>query len=407
MEIDQLTKELLDRMGFKEDTKKPGDYSFECVEGEAPILNKIDAHVDFRKENGRRWARVNGQFVKPNEIDTIPILKQFKEERDKLQSSSTEKSVSPLLTFGNTDVKQPLGEANPKKLGTPDALKSSGHMTTGDAPREKEHQGVEQNISNIIPVLPGASMPPAPTMIYKQIIEDWEIDSAVFYGTSGSCKSKLAVFLALEAIEDKQKILFLDTERNLRKSEIKALGSSYRFVPTMHELIKTVENIPQDIGIVFCDSIGYHAYVTFCRADADSKNGKSEDGSGAGTNMKGKALLEVGAVSGILKNWAMNNNKIALMTNQADSPFGKGKDYWPESFADKASHTMKEEMVLMKVKKEIGLTRSMIKTNKSRSAGRGADVAAIDITNKGTTIKYFGKGNCEIVKTLTHEMKFI
>src|SRR3989337_3821388 len=77
IEIDELTKNLLKRMGFIPSEKDPKLFEIEIENGKA--------FIDFRKENGRRYASLKGVMVKP---DNISILQAFKEARDKLQLST-------------------------------------------------------------------------------------------------------------------------------------------------------------------------------------------------------------------------------------------------------------------------------------------------------------------------------
>jgi len=103
--IDEPTIKLLGEMGFIQSDEDEKLYEIEIARGKA--------RVDFRKENGRRYAMIDGKAVKP---DNIPILQAFKEARDKiLQSSKND-------TGGN-------GEANPGNMGqnvtNPPILKSN------------------------------------------------------------------------------------------------------------------------------------------------------------------------------------------------------------------------------------------------------------------------------------------
>lgn len=85
-------KKLLENLEFQEQQEKPGLWSRKFEEIEANGKAGITAYIDFRRaqEKGRRFYTVEGTdgfFDQIEDVDTIPILAYFKQERDKILGS--------------------------------------------------------------------------------------------------------------------------------------------------------------------------------------------------------------------------------------------------------------------------------------------------------------------------------
>lgn len=315
-------------------------------EEKQPLLfgKKIDentfAYVDFRKpefkEKGRRFVKQGDNFdIDPN---TIPELKMFKEERDKILQSSG--------------------------VGKREAINA------GDMGKENFSNTPTTTISPVV------KNPPSPTSInlLEVIKNDYEADILEVFAPSGACKTKLMVELARLGKSAGKKVKFVDTERNLRKAEINVLGDSYQYLPGINDLDQFCKNLPKEPEIIIIDSIGYPILTEWARMTSEKK---------------GEALTKLIAWKGDLKDWAINNNKLVIITNQPDSDFMKGKDYINKPFGDKAQFASKEIWVMERLGMKKGITVSAIRTFRSRIKGYGLDIAQIQIDDTGTTIKVF------------------
>lgn len=333
----QEIKDLLTKLEFVENSEKSGLY-------QKYIDESTMAYVDFRKPEhatkGRRFVRQGDSF--DTDPDTVASLKSFKEERDKiLQSSVTEKILQEGEAKSNGDVgKKPFSTTTSENTKLPQ----------------------------------GANSPSSPKSLLDMITEDYEADILEVFGDSGSCKTKLVVALALEGRARGKKVRFVDTERNLRKAEISALGDSYQYIPDIQGLDNFCKKIPTAPDIVIIDSIGYPILTEFSKMTA---------------NQKGSSLMKLIAWFGDLKDWAINNNKLVIVTNQPDSDFAKEAGYINRPFGDKARFAAKEIWVLERLGMKKGTTTSAIRTFRSRIKGYGLDVAQIEITDRGTNIKVF------------------
>lgn len=219
----------------------------------------------------------------------------------------------------------------------------------------------------------GVKLPSAPTSnLLKVIKEDYEADILEIFGDSGACKTKLAVLLALEGKRDGKKVRFVDTERNLRKAEIQALGDSYQYLPSISDIDGFCKNLPKEPEVIIIDSVGYPLLTEWARLTSEKK---------------GEVLTKLIAWKGELKDWAINGNKLVIITNQPDSDFMKGKDYINRPFGDKARFASKEIWVIERLGMQKGITRSAIRTFRSRIKGYGLDVAQIEVNDQGTIIK--------------------
>lgn len=342
--MNENIKQLLEELGFKE--TKPGMFT---IQRETGVIG-----VNFTKhpKKGEPFAMENGVFY--DDLTGIKEINDFIKRRDEiLQSSSDVERQKP-------------GSDNEKQQGSNETKSSL------DAGQKETFLGEKSN-TTIIPSPSGVKLPSAPTSnLLKVIKEDYEADILEIFGDSGACKTKLAVLLALEGKRDGKKVRFVDTERNLRKAEIASLGDSYQYLPGINDLDNFCKKLPQEPEIIIIDSVGYPILTEWARM-------KSED--------KGNALTKLIAWKGDLKDWAINNNKLAIITNQPDSDFMKGKDYINRPFGDKARFASKEIWVLERLGMQKGITRSAIKTFRSRIKGYGLDVAQIEINDGGTFIK--------------------
>lgn len=330
-------KAILDELGFKEGKNK--QYIKEKENG-------LVLGVNFNKhpEKGDPFAMQDSNFY--DDLTGIPELEEFVKRRDEILQSSAEVE------------RQTNNGSDTEPQGTEDKT-SSLDVGQTSYPTKASPSGVKNS--------------PAPTSnLLKVIREDYEADILEIFGDSGACKTKLAVYLALQARTEGLRVKFIDTERNLRKAEISNLGDSYQYMPGISELNSFCKNLPKGVDMIVIDSVGYPILTDFAKM---------------GVKEKGNSLLQLISWFGDLKDWAINNNKLVIVTNQPDSDFGKEKDYVNKPFGDKARFAAKEIWELKRLGMKQGVTTSNILTFRSRIKGYGLAVAQIEVSDQGTKIK--------------------
>lgn len=341
-------KAILEDLGFKEGKNKQFIKEKE---------NGLVLGVNFNKhpEKGNPFAVQNGGFF--DDLTGIPELEEFVKRRDEI-----------LQSLGNGNKESYQGNSS-----VSDDIKQQGTTETTSSLDVGQKEETILNNHTPTPSPSGVKNPPAPTSnLLKVIREDYEADILEIFGDSGACKTKLAVYLALEARTQGLRVKFIDTERNLRKAEITNLGDSYQYMPGISELNSFCKNLPKGVDVIVIDSIGYPILTDFAKM---------------GVKEKGTSLLQLISWFGDLKDWAINNNKLVIVTNQPDSDFGKEKDYVNKPFGDKARFAAKEIWELKRLGMKQGVTTSNILTFRSRIKGYGLAVAQIEVSDQGTKIK--------------------
>lgn len=226
-------------------------------------------------------------------------------------------------------------------------------------------------------------------------------DLLMLFGDTGSGKSKICYALAKEAVEAEQKVIFVDTERNLSDEEIKALGASYIYTPIFAEIKKHVSTLAKaDLAIV--DSIGLPVLIQYSRM-----------------NMRERlyALLEMATMLGDLKDWTFRNNALAIVTNQPTSEYmpeeerKAGRKVWGlangrEPFGGKSKHVAKEIWYLDRISGDRRGTRVGMFAFRSRKLATGLMVAEGIISDAGLAldIKLGQPISDDTVRALLEEM---
>ena len=206
---------------------------------------------------------------------------------------------------------------------------------------------------------------PASTSCFDYIKELVGNDLIEVFGDTGTGKSKFVHALALEAMSSGKKVFFLDTERNLSKDDVAALGKNYKYTPIFNEIKNIVLKELPKVDLVIIDSVGLPILTRF-----------------ATFNMKerGNALLDLIAVVGRLKEWAYENNSLAVITNQPESEFNKAEGEIRKPFGDKACFAAKEIWLTKKLKTGFGSgTKCSIESFRSRSMKAGISIIELDI----------------------------
>ncbi len=196
----------------------------------------------------------------------------------------------------------------------------------------------------------------------------YEIDICEIFGGAGDGKSQTVKQIALEEIAKGKKVCFVDTERGFLKTDIAKLGSAYRYIPNLKGLMDFAKNLPKEPDLIIIDSVGYPVLTEWAKL---------------GVNEKGNSLTQIIAIKDMLKDWAINNNKQVIVTNQPDSDFGKAADYINRPFGDKGQFVIKEVFKIERIKRDPNKTISVLKAFRSRHDGFGTQIASVEITSEG------------------------
>lgn len=195
-----------------------------------------------------------------------------------------------------------------------------------------------------------------------------ENDMVEIFGDTGVGKSRLLHHFTKEIIMNKEKVLFIDTERNLGKDERLMIKDYYIYTPQLMGLKKIVENLSTDLDFVVIDSLGMPVLSRFAKMNMKER---------------GEALLSLIAILGDLKEWTYVSGGTALFSNQPVSEMAGGKDRRP--FGDKASFVCKE-ILKLDLEEKGRITKSRLRTFRSRVYHYDTTIANIEISNEGVSL---------------------
>lgn len=247
------------------------------------------------------------------------------------------------LDYGNGTM-VPLAGIGPGQARLPDAPAPAAQANVVTSPPmpaalEHEHRGS------------------SPYIVLRELAGE---DVAEIFGPTGSGKSLIAASVALDAREDGKKVFYRDTERNLPKKVVEALGRDYSYDPRMSELLKwtdRVENLPK-VDLIVLDSLGYPVLASYARMSMKER---------------GEALLQAIAVTARLKEWAYVNHGLALVVNQPISEMGLQEGEEARPFA--AKHAFAAKLIMRTVLLRGGKPDREGKTLGELRVWRGRDMA--------------------------------
>jgi len=200
-------------------------------------------------------------------------------------------------------------------------------------------------------------------------------DTLEVFGPSGSGKTTFALEVARSALEAGKKVVYIDTERNIREDHpvFKYKDSFiYYYYPDLDAVLSVAMNLPK-ADLYVLDSMGYPVLTRFAMASM---------------NEKGTMLLKAIALSQYLKVATWKNNALAIVTNQPVSEFGK-TNVKPEDlppFGDKSIYAFKCVLRTEIVETNERRTICAIKAYRSRKFGRGKLIAEVRISNDGVNV---------------------
>lgn len=208
-------------------------------------------------------------------------------------------------------------------------------------------------------------------------------DLLQLFGDTGSGKSKICYLLAKEALAAGQKVMFLDTERNLTKREVDDLGKAYVYTPIFTEIKERVAKLPPG-NLVILDSIGLPILIHYSRM---------------GLRDRLQAFLDMAAALGDLKDWSYRHNGLAIVTNQPVSEFMAEEErkrltrVWGngdarEPFGGKSKFVAKEIWRTQRISGNLESTRIVVSAFRSRELASGVIIAEGVINNEGLKLDF-------------------
>jgi len=220
-------------------------------------------------------------------------------------------------------------------------------------------------------------------------------DAFEIFGNSGSGKTTFAVELAKEYLAKGKKVLYIDTEKNIRVKPPEKM--EYAYAPSFDEmysiLVKNTDkgklvnldavkdNIDKALGLtkkydlVVLDSMGLPILGKFALMDM---------------RQKGVILLACEAISALLKHYSHKHSSLVLVTNQPQSEMRKSSNpyavLWP--FGEKSAFFYKEiwKTRLVTSRYADGFTKCYIELFRGSLGPRGTPLFELKISNNGIKI---------------------
>ena len=211
--------------------------------------------------------------------------------------------------------------------------------------------------------------------MYRTVLSIVGHDVLELFGDTGTGKTTFAFALAIGALQEGKKVIYIDTERNIDEhliNRLKVLGLEYHYFTSISDVLNFLNNRPK-ADVYILDSIGMPALRHFAKANAKEK---------------GDMLLKAIAISGLLKDLSRENNALVLITNQPESEFGKGVGVDRAPFGDKHVFDIKEIWKTEVVEKAPDKTVTRITAWRSRRFGKGKLLARMEISNEGVKIAF-------------------
>lgn len=204
--------------------------------------------------------------------------------------------------------------------------------------------------------------------LINKILEITEKDILEVFGETGSGKTTFAIEVLKEAIEQKMKVIFIDTERNLLEKDVKNIPHlNYVYAPSLNDLLSALDKVltsKTHYDVLVVDSIGLPILGWFAKLKL---------------NEKGNALLKMQQILYDLKHYAYEHNTAILITNQPESRWMKPPDHDLRPFGDKAMFFIKELWKTYKILSNPTRTVCKFVAWRSRRWGRNREILTLEI----------------------------
>ena len=290
-----------------------------------------------------------------------------KEINSKLEKEEVKENNDVMICDGNDCGKEIKGKVKQFMIDNPDAFGEKNLCFLCQQKFKKERAKENKNIKRYGEIKEEGfkelkSLPQICNLVENDMVE--------IFGDTGVGKSRLLHHFTKEIIMNKEKVLFIDTERNLGKDERLMIKDYYIYTPQLIGLQKIVENLSNDLDFVVIDSLGMPVLSRFAKMNMKER---------------GEALLTLIAILGDLKEWTYTSGGTALFSNQPVSEMAGGKDRRP--FGDKASFVCKE-ILKLDLEEKGRITKSRLRTFRSRVYHYDTTIANIEISDDGVSIDW-------------------
>lgn len=206
------------------------------------------------------------------------------------------------------------------------------------------------------------------TNLYGHLLEITGTDIIELFGESGTCKTTFCMEVIKDALTDKKKVLFIDTEKNIVSQPD---GINLQYFPSFNDVYKYISALPKGYDLVILDSLGLPILGEFARL---------------GTKERGDILLKAEAIAYYLKKYSYDNKALVLVTNQPTSAFNKGKDAILTPFGDKSIYFFKEVWKTQALSSAPERTACSVSAFRSRRNGRGKRLFTVVVNNDGVEV---------------------
>ena len=214
---------------------------------------------------------------------------------------------------------------------------------------------------------------------FDRLLELVGSDLIEIFGDYGTGKSRLVGHIALEAQESGKKVLFLDDENSLPRSITSKLNYQYVGID-LDNIIPIVSGLKDHYDLVCLDSIGFPVLVKYFELNLRER-----------LTALGKMIL----LRGYLKDYAIQNKGLAIVTNQPVSEFSYSeysahptpKNQPLEPFGGKGAFISK--LLLRTDPIQRGeTTKIAVKTYKARDLPFDKQIAEFTITDGKTDLRW-------------------
>jgi hypothetical protein len=200
-------------------------------------------------------------------------------------------------------------------------------------------------------------------------------DLVEIFGVSGTCKTTISNMLVEDAINNKKKVLYLDTEKNVVRIP---KGADYRYIPNFNKLFEAIRDVcekEEPYDLVVLDSLGWTILGIFATCSLKER---------------GEALLKAEAIIYLLKCYSERVGAKVLVLNQPVSEFNKSPQERMnlDPFGDKHIYGVKEVIRTRMVVSGPSMTKVTGEAFRMRSYGKGTPIFEFSISKDKKEFKW-------------------